>query len=52
VKGKLQEHIIAENKQTNKQAKMIENCETKYYNSSNDSIKLIMIRRSELNKTL
>jgi hypothetical protein len=23
VKGKLQEHIIAENKQTNKQAKMI-----------------------------
>jgi hypothetical protein len=44
VKGKLQEHIIAE-KQTNKQGKMIRkdnyeqktfDCETRYHNNSNN----------------
>jgi hypothetical protein len=45
VKGKLQENIIAENKQTNKQAKMIRKAnyeqktfdyETRYHNNSNN----------------
>jgi hypothetical protein len=45
VKGKLQEHIIAEKQKTNKQAKMIRkanyeqktlDCETIYYNNSNN----------------
>jgi hypothetical protein len=52
VKCKFQEHIIAE-KQTNKQAKMIRkdnyeqktfDCEKRYYNNSNNLIRLVMIR--------
>jgi hypothetical protein len=55
VKGKLQEHVIEENKQTNKQAKKGNerknnyeqktfDCETRHYNNSHNSIKLVMIR--------
>jgi hypothetical protein len=44
---------LQKNKQTNKQAEMIRkanyeqktfDCETRYYNNSNNSIKLVMIR--------
>jgi hypothetical protein len=52
VNDKLQELIMAEGKQTNKQTKMIGNdnceqksldCETRHYNKSNNSMKLTIM---------